>query len=119
MSIRDDVAEALEAEGLTADAAKVIAERMPAGDGGSVQQMIVDAARAMTEASLPPRPLQVHVFIRAFGAGIGDGGGAGSFGDGWPEPEPCPWCAGTGSHGGLCPGPYLRKGPLPYFEPTP
>lgn len=115
MSIMRAVTAALQAEGLTPDAARVIAERIPDGDGGSVQQLIIDAARAMTDAGLAPRPVQVRVFWRAFGAGIGGGGGAGFFG-GQEVAEPCPWCDGTGSHGGFCPGPYLGAGPGPHIS---
>jgi hypothetical protein len=74
--------------------------------------MITDSARVMTGAGIAPRPVQVRVFWRAFG--IGDGGGAGS--DGSPLLDPCPWCGGTGSHGGWCPGPYLGMGPGPYIN---
>ena len=104
--MRLEVAAALEAEGLTADVASLVAALIPAGRLTSAQQGIVDAARAMTEVGIPARPTQVRVFLRVFGVGIGGGGGAGG-GFGIEPPPPCPWCAGTGSHGGWCPGPYL------------
>lgn len=107
-----DVAAAIEAEGLTTDLAAAVAMKLPTGLGGSVQQGIVDAARAMTAVGVPA-PVQVRVFWRAFGVGVGGGGGAG-FDPGVPPPEPCPWCCGTGSHGGWCPGPWLRLGPKPW-----
>lgn len=112
MSVRTVVAAALEAEGLTPAAARVVAGRLPDLDGGGVQELIVAAARAMTDAGLAPRPLQVRVFARAFGVALGGGGGGGMI----VTPQ-CPWCGATGGgHGGFCPGPYLAAGPGPYLD---
>lgn len=115
MSIRADVAAALEAEGMTPDVSQAAAAPLPdVPMSGSTQALIVDAARAMTAVKVP-YPVQVSVFWRAFGAGIGGGGGAGH-GFGIKPPPPCPWCAGTGAHGGWCPGPYLGAGPGPHIS---
>jgi hypothetical protein len=97
------VTAALLDEGVTADVAASVAGRLPEYKPDTLQAQVIQAASAMTEIGIP-FAMQVRVFMRAFGVGIGGGGGAGS---GGPAPDPCPWCRGTGSHGGFCPGPAL------------
>jgi hypothetical protein len=100
-------------EGMTGDVARQVQDRMtPDAAVAGLQMQVVDAARAMTEVQVP-YDVQTRVFWRAFGIGIGGGGGAGmSYG---AQPEPCPWCKGTGAHGGMCPGMWL--GPRPVYPP--
>lgn len=97
------VTAALIDEGMARDVAASVAGYLPEFVPDGLQERVNQAARAMTEIGVPYRT-QVRVFWRAFGVGIGGGGGAGG---GGAIPDPCPWCHGTASHGGFCPGPAL------------
>jgi len=101
-----DVAAALEAEGLTGAVITAVTSNLDMTVTG-MQNRINVAAVAMTTVGVPG-PVQSRVIMRAFNVGIGGGGGAGG---GGPVRRACPWCGGTGSHGGWCPGPYLTTWP--------